>query len=102
MAAEFFMSHVEEDEHGVCQGGGGDVKKHGIDGCENEWRDIFTCVVTGPEFPLGASAMGAAAGLCLVNSNATRRHHGAAAGNTVLCCCIINKSSVLDHLNCSL
>lgn len=31
-------------------------------GGENEWRDIFACVVTGPRFPLCASAVGSAAG----------------------------------------
>lgn len=46
-------------------------------GGENEWRDIFACVVTGPRFPLCASAVGSAAGfffLRLVNSNATHTH----------------------------
>lgn len=54
--------------------GRGDMKIQGKEGRENEWRDIFTCVVTGPKFPLGASAVGAAAVLCFVNSNATHTH----------------------------
>lgn len=44
----------------MCQRGRGVVSVQG--GGENEWRDIFACVVTGPRFPLCASAVGSAAG----------------------------------------
>lgn len=52
----------------------------------NEWRDIFTCVVTGPRFPLGASAVGSYRGFRLVNSNAVARRHRRGRSLGILYC----------------
>lgn len=85
-----------------CQRGGEMWKcGGGTEVWENEWRDIFTCVVTGPRFSAGCVRLRELLRVS-VNSNVTQRRHRGAAGNTVLCCCIINKSSALDHLSCGL
>lgn len=50
------------------------------------WRDIFTCVVTGPRVPAGASAVGAAAVYVsqIVNVTYTQHRRGSREYCTVL------------------